>query len=178
MIASIVRYLLKKRAERDERAPSRVRGNVLSSVAVVSEANQPGFEVAKQYARELSTRGIREVDFYCFIRGAKAFKGYEAGTLEIPFGTKSFNVFGKMTAPELLTGMKKEYDLLVDLTPKSTLPTDIVISKVHAKWKAGRREAGREYLFDFMIDSPDSDLKHLCHHINEYLLNFNKLNAA
>lgn len=178
MIKSIVRYLMKKRAQRDSRRPAMVRGDVLSSVAVIASHQPQSFDVARAYVRELAQRGIPQVDFYIHFKQNKAKAAFEPAGHEYPFSPKSFNPFGKFKASELSQGVGKEYDLLIDLTDGSSLAADVVISKLNSKWKAGRRTGGRDYLFDFMINSKDGDLRNLCHHINEYVLNFNKLNAA
>lgn len=174
MIKPLVRFLLKKSVSNTKRTPSMVQADLINKVAVVGLYEPGSFEFAEQYVQELRHRGIKTVDFYVAFKSKKAQAAYALSRKAFLFNPRSFNWMGKLIDQELHKGISRKYDMLIDLSMGRSLIADLVISMTDAKWKAGKKGASREYLLDFMINTADRDLRNLVHHLDHYLMNFNK----
>jgi hypothetical protein len=180
VIKPIVNFLIQRKAREDNRLPSIVHGDLIMHVAVVASALDPtAFGQAKAYVKELRGRGLRTVDFYIHFPNKKALEGFQANRNEFPFIKRDFNWLGKYRGETLKQSVGKEYDVLIDLTRGRSFAADVFIAKTKARWKAGEMDEDRAHLLDFMIDvKHDPDLRKLIHHLDHYLTNFNKSNAA
>lgn len=178
MLNPYIRYIIKRRAKNDQRRPMLVHGNLLNSIAIVARKECDQFEYIQAYVKELRNRGIKTVDFYIEFPNQRLQGLYGASLKDFPFNTKSFTFFGGYKTPELTHSLSRDYDLLIDLSQGASLKCDLLISRIHAKWKAGRRYPERDILLDFMLEIHDNDMRNLIHHLNNYLTNFNNLNAA
>jgi hypothetical protein len=80
--------------------------------------------------------------------------------------------------PELDHYKEVEYDVLIDLSEPDVLECELLVASIDAKWKAGKGSKSKYRLLDFMIETKDNDMRSLIHHLDSYLMNFNKMNAA
>jgi len=171
---------MKRRARESARRPSTVHGDMIMSMAVVTVYSQDDtFRYIESFVKDLRKRGIKTVDFYIYFDSKKTFEMYQGTLKDFPFSRKGFDWKGKFLSRELKHALEMDYDVLLDLTRGGTVPTDLLISKTQAKWKAGERINGREYLLDFMIDlKGGGDTRNLMHHLDTYISNFNLHSAA
>jgi len=180
MIKPLARYFMKRAIKDSDRSPSLVQGAHIRDVAIVA-VYQPGesFSHINTYVKEWRKRGMRSVDLFLYFTNKKSLDAYQGFPKDIPFMRKDFNFAGKAVSDELVSGLKKEYDVLIDLSRGAAFPCDVVISKINAKWKAGEQHDDRSYLLDLMIDlKGDPDVRKLIHHMDHYLVNLNTSNAA
>jgi hypothetical protein len=178
MFTPFIRYKLKRQAKNDQRRPILVHGNLLNSVAVVARKECAQFEFIAGYVKELRKRGVKTVDFYIEFPNQKIQDFYSASLKDFPFNPKSFTWMGGYKSPELEHSLSRDYDVLIDLSEGRSIACDLLISRIQAKWKAGRRFPDRDMLLDFMLEVHDDDMRNLIHHLNNYLTSFNNLNAA
>lgn len=171
---------MKKSLTDSSRQAGIVRGNHIQSVAVIGYfGNTQLFAEASMYVGQLRARGIKKVDFYIAFKSKKNKESYTSKLNEICFAPADFNFMGKYKSAELLQANKIQYDVLIDLSEGQSLAADVVITKTHASWKAGRSSAERALLFDFMLEQPaGSSLKEFIQNIERYFLKFNSSNAA
>jgi len=169
---------MKKSATGQERTPSLVHADLVHKVAVVAVHERGCYEHADEYVQQLRHRGIKTVDFYVAFPGKRTQSLYISKRKNFLFNPRSFNWIGKLRDPELEKGISREYDILIDLSLGRSFAADVLISKMKAKWKAGQKDTSRQYLLDFMIHSDGKDVRYLIHHLDRYLMNFNKSNAA
>ena len=180
MIRPIVQFLIKRKAREDARIPSKVQGNLIMRVAVVAIGDDlEQFAHVTSYVKELRNRGLKTVDLYPFFHNKKRFEAFQGGLKDFPFTRKDFNLMGKFKSDMLRHSVGVSYDVLIDLTRGKAFPCDVLISKIEARWKAGEYDADREHLLDLMLDvKQNPDIRQLIHHLDHYLKNFNKSNAA
>jgi hypothetical protein len=171
---------MKRAVKESDRAPSLVRGDLIQNVAIVAiyHENQR-FSWIKNYVEDWRKRGMRSVDFFLYFPQKKQWETFAGRTMDVPFTSRHFNWIGKAVQPELVAALKKEYDVMIDLTRGESFACDVVLSKANAKWKTGEPSDERSFLLDFMIDvKDDPDIRNLMHHIDHYLTQLNKPNAA
>ena len=181
MFKPLAKYFLKQHLRNHPRKPSLVHGDLVDSMAIVGifDQDDKGFDIIQGYVKELRRRGIKTVDFYVGFKSKKLFKEYKGSLKDHPFHSSSFSWLGKIDSPELDSLETKTYDVLVDLSEGSMFEADVIVAKSKAKWKAGAKNNERAFLLDFMIDmKEDRDIRNLIHHLDKYLMNFNKMNAA
>jgi hypothetical protein len=178
MLKFIAPFIIKRLLKKQNRTPSLVHGNVLKSVAVVADKSSDQFAIAQGYVNQLRQNGIKTVDFYILFPNQKIQDLYHTKLKDYPFNPKSFGFFGQFNTPELQGIADRKYDVLIDLSEGEDVHCELIIASIDAKWKAGRSTKHKEPLLDFMIDMKDKDLRNLIHHLDKYLMNFNKLNAA
>lgn len=149
-----------------------------AAVVAIYQDNE-NFSHIKSYVKELKHRGLKTVDLYIFFPSKKQLESYHPAKHEYPFRSGDFNWIGKYKGDALKQSVAKNYDVLIDLSRGGEFACDVFIAKSKATWKVGEFDNNRVFLLDFMIDvKQESDIRNLTHHINEYLLNFNKSNAA
>lgn len=180
MLKAVVNYFIKRKAKEDDRSPSKLHGNLIMKVAVVSVfAEGANYALVSKYVSELRNRGMKTVDHYLFFPKKKALEQFNPATHQLPFTNNDFSWLGKFKSDALKQGVQKEYDLVIDLSRGAFFACDVVIAKLHSQWKAGEHNLERAHLLDFMIDlKGDPDMQKLIHHLDHYISNFNKLNAA
>lgn len=181
MFKPLAKYFLKQHLRKNVRKPSLVHGDLIGSIAVVGlyDMEREGFNVINGYVKELRQRGIKTVDFYVGFKAKKELELYQGSLKDHPFHRSSFSWLGKVSSSDLDSVESKSYDLLIDLSGGEMFEADMLVGKIKAKWKAGAKSDIRAYLLDFMIDmKADKDVRNLIHHLDNYLMNFNKMNAA
>jgi triacylglycerol esterase/lipase EstA (alpha/beta hydrolase family) len=178
MIRPIVNYLIRRHQAKTIHEPSVVHGNLIDSMAIVACRDQPDFQIIEDYVKDMRRKGIKTVDFYVAFPNPKTQALHTASLKDFPFNPKSIGFFGAFKSPELEQISGKEYDVLVDLSDGVSMECDLVVARINAKWKAGKRISSREHLLDFMIDTNDSDTRNFIHNLSKYLTGFNNLNAA
>ena len=157
-----------------------VQGDHLSKIAVIAVFERSDrFSYIQKYVKELRQRGIRTVDFFIYFGNKKDFEQYQGSLKDFPFSEKGFNLFGKFIAAELQHARKETYDVVIDLSEGKSFACDVLLTKMKGRWKAGRSSSDRRFLLDFMIDmKEDQDIRNFIHHLDQYLTNFNRQNAA
>lgn len=180
MITPIVKYILKKRSKESDRLSSLVHGDLIMKMAVVAVFSEDeSFFHMQSYVNELRKRGLKEVDFYVYFSSKKLLQKSQPNKKNIVFSNADLNLLGKYKSESLIESLKKNYDVLMDLTRGKALACDVLVSKLKASWKTGAYDADRTYLLDFMIDVKDEkDVRKLIHHLDYYITNFNKSKAA
>jgi hypothetical protein len=169
-----VRNLLKRRSAAERRQAVKVYADSVNRIAVVGCQFSEEFANIRSFVKELRARGYRQVDFYIAFKSQKVESAYHASLKDFPFNPSSFMWNGKFVTPELKQALNQEYDLLIDMSDGAMLEADVVIARIKAQWKGGRRQNRREYLFDFMLDTDSTDMVTFAHQMDNYLLNFNK----
>lgn len=173
MLKPFVKKWLLTSKSKDSRVPVAVHGDVLTNVAVVAMHNADDFAHSMRYVKELRAQGIKTVDFYIGFSNERNRAAYTPTLKDFPFSPKSFAWNGAFVSPELKQSKTKTYDLVIDLSQGMLFEADVLVFKLKSKWKAGRFSLKRKYLFDFMIESQDEDLRNFIHHMNEYIMKFN-----
>lgn len=170
--------MMKKNATGADRSPSMVRADLVHKVAVVGVHERGCYEYAEEYVQELRHRGIKTVDFYVAFNTRRAQSLYISKRRNFLFNPRSFGWNGKIKDAEINKGISRDYDIVIDLTMGRSFAADVLIHKMTAAWKAGKEDKTRRYLLDFMIRCDGKDVRYLVHHLDRYLMNFNKSNAA
>lgn len=178
MLNLIAPYIIKRLLAKQDRKPSLVHGDIIKSIAIVSNRSSDQFSVAEGYVKQLRQKGIKTVDFYLLFPNQKIQDLYDSKLKDFPFNPKSFGFFGNFKTPELQHSKELEYDLLIDLSDPDVLECELLVASINAKWKAGKGYKSKYQLLDFMIETKDKDMRSLIHHLDSYLMNFNKLNAV
>ena len=180
MLKPIVKYILQKRSKENDRPSRLVHGDLIMRIAVVAcFTNDASFSHVVSYVKELRGRGKKVVDFYIYFPSKKMKEAYDSNARAVLFTQTDFNIFGKVRSEELLKGLSKDYEVLVDLSLGESLACDVIVSKLTATWKAGLHDEKRSYLLDFMIDMKDQrDMSKLIHHLDHYITQFNNTKAA
>lgn len=180
MFKPLVNFLLRKKLSDSERAPSMVSGRHVMHVAVVAcRHDEKAYAGARAFVNELRKRGLRTVDFFIAFPSKKSMQNFEASANDVAFRSSDFNWIGKVLSDKLKLCLKKDYEVLIDLSRGNSFAADVLISKLSAKWKAGEFNEKRAHLLDLMIDvKADKDITKLIHHIDHYILNLNNSNAA
>ena len=157
-----------------------VKGDHLRDIAIIAVYEDSStFAHIENYVKEWRKRGMRSADLFLYFGNKKEMEEYQGSLKDVPFGKKSFTIAGKAKAPELVSVLKGEYDVAIDLSRGRAFACDVVLGKVHAKWKAGEQSDDRAYLLDLMIDvKNDPDVRKLIHHLDHYLFHLNTSNAA
>ncbi|SMO78843.1 DUF6913 domain-containing protein [Solitalea koreensis] len=71
---------------------------------------------------------------------------------------------------EVLKAYKQEYDILINLSAKNELQLSLIAAKLDAKFKIGRYDSERSFVYDFMIDSKkDSSIYNFVTELKHYL---------
>ncbi|MEQ9187588.1 MAG: hypothetical protein RLP15_07620 [Cryomorphaceae bacterium] len=180
MFRPLVSYLMKRSLKELERQPSLVHGAHIRDVAIVAiYKHGESLMHVQQYLNEWRKRGMRSVDLYLYFPSKKQRSEFQASEKDIAFTSSDFSIAGKAKADHLVASLKKEYDVLIDLSRGNAFACDVVIAKIKAKWKVGESEERRTYLLDLMIDvKQDPDMRKLMHHMDHYINNLNTSNAA
>ena len=83
---------------------------------------------------------------------------------------KEINWFDKPSGKEVDSMLKKEYDLLIDLSQKENFITTYIAAKSKARFRVGKYFERETIGYDFMIDQKSGDLddftKQLTHYLN------------
>ena len=83
---------------------------------------------------------------------------------------KDFNWFHKPLAKVLKDFMNEDFDILINLCMKNTLPVNFIVSQSKAKLKAGKYFENAETFCDLMIDIKNStDISYLIEQTSHYL---------
>lgn len=172
--------MIKRKMQRDNRSPSVVHGDQIMHVAVLGVfTNELHFQQMAGYVKMLRKRGLTTADFYIFFKKKNQMLSLEASKQDFAFRTADFNWVGKLTNEALRNAITKQYDVVIDLSRGKAVACDALLAKMKAKWKAGEYDPAREHLLDFMIDvKQDPDVKKLIQSLDQYLISFNKSNAA
>lgn len=166
--------------QRDSRVPAVVHGDQIMRVAVVGVfTNEEHFKQLAGYIKTLRKRGLTTADAYIFFKKKNQMQSVEASKQDFLFRKSDFNLVGKLTNETLRNAINKEYDVVIDLSRGKSIACDALLCKMKAKWKAGEFDTARAHLLDFMIDvKQDPDIKKLVQSLDQYLISFNKSNAA
>lgn len=71
--------------------------------------------------------------------------------------------------------LRTKFDLLLDFTSGSFLPTDYFLALLYAKMKVGKFNSGKNYIFDLIIDIPEESTNlELSKNMIRYLKMLNK----
>jgi hypothetical protein len=178
MLNLIAPFIIKRLLAKQNRKPSLVHGDSIRSIAVIANKESGQYHVTENYVKQLRHRGIKTVDYYVFFPNQK-IQDLNAAKLKcFPFNPKSLGLFGNFKTPELDHYKEVEYDVLIDLSEPDVLECELLVASIDAKWKAGKGSKSKYRLLDFMIETKDNDMRSLIHHLDSYLMNFNKMNAA
>ena len=178
MFNFIAPFIINRLLAKQNRLPSIVHGDLVKSIAVVANKSSDQYSIAENYVKQLRQRGIKTVDFYVLFPNQKIQDLNAQKLKDYPFNPKSIGFFGNFKSPELQHINESEYDLLIDLSEPQVLECELVVASINAKWKAGKGYKNKYRLLDFMIETKDNDMRSLIHHLDGYLMNFNKMNAA
>lgn len=178
MLNLIAPFIIKRLLAKQNRKPSLVHSDLIKSIAVVANKSSEQYSVAEDYVKQLRHRGIKTVDFYSLFPNQKIQEAHASKLKDFPFNPKSIGLFGNFKSPELQHSKEIEYDVLMDLSDSNVLECELLVASIRAKWKAGKSMKSKYNLLDFMIESKDNDMRSLVHHLDGYLMNFNKMNAA
>ena len=118
--------------------------------------SEESYKVAFDFSVYLKRKeGLSKVGLIAYC-GEKEIPTYVDEKKVKVFGPKECNVFG-IPVNEILDQNQK-YDLMVDFTPKSFLPTDCILALTNAKTKVGYHNDEKEYIFDLIIDVSENQL--------------------
>ena len=91
------------------------------------------------------------------------------------FNLKDLNWYYKPQNDYILNFVKKEYDILINLSDSNCIPLKYLVASSLARFKVGKHEEGYE-IYDLMIklDKKDDNMKKLISEIAKYLKVINR----
>ena len=172
---SLGKWKLANLVKKVDRKPVAMNLDHMESALVVFHINTAEeYKVVTDFCFYLKrNEGLNRVDIMAFC-GAKEIPEFVDQNNVKVFGPKECNIYGIPEGSYL--NPNKSYDLLVDFTPVSFVPTDAILALTEAKTKVGYHQDEKEYIFDLIIDVADNQL-HLDYSKNiiRYLKMINKV---
>ncbi|GAB4385281.1 MAG: hypothetical protein Kow0075_17070 [Salibacteraceae bacterium] len=170
----LVRYFLRRNARNRNRKSAAIVPARSQRVVVIGRQHDHGFKYVLDYVNTLRNRGYREVNFFVLFKSEKSRRNSAFDKSYIfTMSPASFGFLGKIKSATPAAVLSSTYDFLIDLTATDDLLGEILVGKVDATWKVGRRNSSYHYAFDLMIDWPTDPMDQFIHHLDNYLMKLN-----
>lgn len=150
---TIGRWILKRGIEKDKRTP--VALNLLemkTAILVYDIKSQKEWDHILNFKKVLLSEGFEKVTLMGFSM-EKEMPSFVDNQMTQVLGRKEIRFWGIPVDAFNQKFFSQKFDLMVDCTEKSVLPTDYLMALVHAKTKVGVSNPENEYIFDLLIDS-------------------------
>lgn len=134
------------------------------------------FNYVKDYLKHLKEHvGIKERLVFSFVNDKKEVPEFVQKKLEYDYFTaKDINWHNKPSGVEVENFLRKDFDILIDLTTEPCVPLQYVLKNSRAKFKVGKFSEQNSDLYDLMLDTPDNTIKALIEQVNHYLALINR----
>jgi len=168
---SVGEYVFNRRLEKMQRNRKLINLNEARTVVIVYDViNQDLFRKIKTLVRELSTRD-RQVMALGFVNRNSIPNYCVAANSGYYFDLRDLNWFGAPKNDYIKEFIKKEFDILIDLTMDDIFVTRYISGLSRSKFKVGRYNPGKEPFYDLMIDlKKNSNIDEFIEHAIHYLL--------
>ena len=132
-----------------------------------SEGNQK-VALVKSFQNKLEREGKDVTCLYVVIEDAdKPDVHLDEGMMRLT--THDYSLFGKITKPEVLEILRREYDFVIHLDMSCNIYTDIVMAMSKSRCRVGRHIEGHEQQYEMMIHvEEDKKITHLIDQIYQY----------
>jgi hypothetical protein len=157
IVNSVGKWKLANLVKKNTRKAIAMNLDHMESALIVFHVNsEESYKVVTDFALYLRrNEGLNKVDLIAYC-GAKEIPNYVDKKKVKVFGPKECNMYG-IPINEFLNS-SQDYDLMVDFTPESFLPTDSILALSEAKTKVGYHNEEKEYIFDLIIEVSDNQL--------------------
>jgi hypothetical protein len=180
MIGALVntygKWKLKKLFAKSARVPVAMNIQEMKTTILVFEiTDESSFLKVSAFASKLKqTHGFSKVNFLGFNK-LKELPSFILENEVKVLGLSEIDMSG-VPKPEFTKAiLGDDYDLLVDFTQESLLPTDYFLALINAKTKVGQANKDKEYIFDLLIELEDkTDVTGYLENVVRYLKMINK----
>ena len=157
LINSIGKWKLDRKYAKFSRQPSAI--NLLymeKAIVVFNITDEKSYQQIFNFSRGLKTKeGFRQLTMIGFNDKKELPSFVDVNQVKVLDAT-NVSSFGFPSDEFSLPILKDEFDLLIDFTQKSFVPTDYFLAFTKAKTKVGITNSDNEYLFDLLIELNDS----------------------
>ncbi|MBN2174605.1 MAG: hypothetical protein JW731_10760 [Bacteroidales bacterium] len=169
--SSIGRYVFERKLNHLTRNKRLINLNDAKSVVIVYNViNQDLFTQIKLLVKELTTRN-RQVMALGFVNRNSIPNYCVAANSGYYFDLKDLNWFGAPKNDYIKEFIKKEFDILIDLTLEDNFVTQFIAGLSRSKFKVGRYSPNHEQYYDLMIDiKKNSTIEEFIENVIHYLL--------
>ncbi len=144
-------FMLRRKLKTGKRKKEVINLEEAKKVGIVFNAtDEIVFELIKKFSKSLVSKGI-EVYSIGFVDQDKLIDHYLYRKGFIFFTKKQINWYMKPVNEEIESFIRKEFDILIDLTLQENFPLKYIVALSKAKFKVGRLIEG-DYIHDMMID--------------------------
>lgn len=150
---TIGRWILKRGVEKDKRTP--IALNLLemkTAILVYDILGLKEWDQILSFKKVLLSEGFEKVALIGFSM-EKEIPSFVDSQMTQVLGRKEIRFWGTPVDAFNQKFFNQKFDLMVDCTGQSVLPTDYLMALVHAKTKVGASNPENEYIFDLLIDS-------------------------
>lgn len=178
LINSIGKWKLDRKYAKFSRQPAAI--NLLymeKAIVVFNITDEENYQQIFNFSRGLKTKeGFRYLTMVGF-NGKKELPSFVDSNQVKVLDTENCSIYGYPNDEFAAPILEEEYDLLIDFTQKSFVPTDYFLALTKAKTKVGITNSENEYLFDLLIELKDnSDIAMYQKETIRYLKMINKDN--
>ena len=173
---SIGRWQLKKQFAKVNRETEAINiSQVKKAVLVFTVLDEKEYTDILKISTDLKREeGISELTLLAYNPNKEIPKYIDDQQITL-FGEKDLGITGIPKSEFAMELMREKFDLLLDFTPESFLPTDYFLALLYAKTKVGRVNDEKDYIFDLIIDIPiEATLLDLSKNMIRYLKMINK----
>lgn len=178
LINSVGKWKLERKYAKISRNPAAINLMYMEKAIVVfTITDEKAYQQIFNFSRGLKTKeGLRNLTMIGFNDKKELPSFVDANQVKV-LDAENISVFGFPNEDFSLPILNEKYDLLIDFTEKSFVPTDFFLALSNAKTKVGLTNSENEDLFDLLIDLKDnSDLATYQKEIIRYLKMINKDN--
>ena len=174
LVNTLGKWKLRKLVEANKRVPQAINlESIESAILVFDITNNQEYDEITGFASHLRRKeGLSSVKMIAYNTGKEIPSYVDENAIQV-FGKKECNAFG---IPNQVTfDFKTQFDLLVDFTSDSLVPTNYFLGQINAKTFVGKGGSEKEEWFDLIIDIPEnSGLSMYKENILRYLKMINK----
>ena len=174
LVNTLGKWKLRKLVQANKRIPQAINlESIESAILVFDITNNQEYDEITGFASYLRRQeGLSSVKMIAYYSG-KEIPSFVDENAILLFGNKECNAFG--IPNQVAFDFKTPFDLLVDFTSDSLLPTNYFLGQINAKTFVGKGGTEKEEWFDLIIDIPvDSGLSMYKENILRYLKMINK----
>jgi hypothetical protein len=174
LVNTLGKWKLRKLVQANKRIPQAINlESIESAILVFDITNNQDYNEITGFASYLRRQeGLSSVKMVAYYSGKEKPSFVDENAILV-FGNKECNAFGIPNQVEF--DFKVQFDLLVDFTSDSLVPTNYFLGQVNAKTFVGKGGTEKEEWFDLIIDIPvDSGISMYKENILRYLKMINK----
>jgi len=177
MYTGLKRYFLNKSLKQNVRERKPINFDNAKTAAIILD-NDDDIKTVDSFAKYLKSKDV-QVKVYFLVYNKSKLEYYSEKTwFHVLFATKSYWLKEKKY-PEQSEFVKSDFDVLMDITHKSTYFKDLLLSKSKARFKVGRMVEANKILkqnYDFLI-SLSKDNNSTENYIEQIKIYLTKINS-